>query len=74
MSPTLQADSLPAEPPREPKNTGIGNLSLPQGIFLIQELNQDLLHCRWILYQPSYQGDPQKVYLTEVTSNVYTST
>ena len=27
-SPTLQADSLPAEPPGKPKNTGVGSLSL----------------------------------------------
>ena len=32
--------------------------SLLQGIFLAQELNQGLLHCRWILYQLSYQGNP----------------
>ena len=38
------------------KNTGVGNLSLLQGIFLIQELNWDLLHCRQILYQLSYEG------------------
>ena len=30
-SPTLQADSLPAEPPGKPKNTGVGSLSLLQG-------------------------------------------
>ena len=29
--------------------------SLLQGIFLTQELNRDLLHCRWTLYQLSYQ-------------------
>ena len=28
-SPSLQADSLPAEPKRKPKNTGVGSLSLP---------------------------------------------
>ena len=49
-SPTLQADSLPAEPPGKPKNTGVGNLSFLQGIFPTQELNQGLLHWRWILY------------------------
>ena len=38
------------------KNTGVGNLSLLQGIFVTQELNQGLLHCRRILYQWSYQG------------------
>ena len=36
----------------------MGSLSLLQGNFLAQELNQGLLHCRWILYQLSYQGDP----------------
>ena len=56
-SPTLQVDSLPAEPPRKPKNTGVGSLSLLQGIFLTQELNQGLLYCRQILYQLSYQCD-----------------
>ena len=32
-SPTLQADSLPAEPPGKPKNTGLGSVPLLQGIF-----------------------------------------
>ena len=36
-SPTLQVDSLPSEPPGKPKNTGMGSLSLLQGIFLTQE-------------------------------------
>ena len=53
-SPTLQADSLPAELPGKPKNTGVGSLSLLQRIFLTQESNQGLLHCRQILYQLSY--------------------
>ena len=59
-SPALQADSLPAEPQGKPKNTGVGSLSLLQGIFPTQESNQPLLHCRWILYQLSYQGSPFK--------------
>ena len=33
-SPALQADSLPAEPPEKPKNTGVGSLSFLQWIFL----------------------------------------
>ena len=49
-SPALQADSLLSEPPGKPPNTGVGSLSLLQGIFLTQELNQGLLHCGWILY------------------------
>ena len=57
-SPTLQADSLPAEPPGKPKNTGVGGLSLVQGVFPTQESKQGLLHCRRILYQLSYQGSP----------------
>ena len=34
-------------------NTGVGSLSRLQRIFLTQELNWGLLHCRWILYQLS---------------------
>ena len=56
--PALQADSLPAEPQGKPKNTGVGSLSLLQGIFLTQESNWGLLHCREILYQLSYEGSP----------------
>ena len=33
-------------------------MPLLQGIFPTQESNWDLLHCRWILYQPSYEGSP----------------
>ena len=57
-SPALQADSLRAEPQGKPKNTGVGSLSLLQQIFLTQESNWGLLHCRWILYQLSNQGSP----------------
>ena len=35
----LQVDSLPAEPQRNPKNTGVGSLSLLQQIFPTQESN-----------------------------------
>ena len=55
-SPTLQADSLPSEPPGKPKNTGVGSLSLLQQIFLTQESIRGLLHCKRILYQLSNQG------------------
>ena len=57
-SPTLQADSLPTEPPGRPKQTGLGSLSLLQEIIPTQELNRGLLPCRQILYQLSYQGSP----------------
>ena len=48
-SSALQADSLLAEPPGKPKNTGVGNPSLVQWIFLNQELNQ--------LRSPTFQAD-----------------
>ena len=57
-SPALQTDSLLAEPPGKPKNTGVGSLSLSQGIFPTQEWNWGVLHCRWSLYQLSYPGSP----------------
>ena len=60
-SPALQADSLPFEPPGKPENTGVGSLSFLQGIFLTQELNRGLLHCRRFLYQLSYEGSPKKM-------------
>ena len=40
------------------QNTGVDSLSLLQGIFPAQGSNQDLLHCRQILYQLSYEGSP----------------
>ena len=45
---------------RVTKNSGVGILSLLQWIFLTQKLNQGLLHCRWILYQLSYEESPIK--------------
>ena len=32
-APSLEVDSLPSEPPGKPRNTGVGNLSLLQGIM-----------------------------------------
>ena len=45
------------------QNTGVGSLSLFQGIFPTQGLNQGLLHCRRILYQLSYRGSPHSLSL-----------
>ena len=39
-SPALQEDSLSAEPPGKPKNSGVGSLSLLQQIVPTQESNQ----------------------------------
>ena len=57
-SATLQVDSLLSELPGKHKNIGLSSQSLLQEIFSTQELNPGLLHCRWILYQLSYQGSP----------------
>ena len=57
-SPASQANSLLAEPPEKPENTGVGSLSLLQQIFPTQELNRGLLYCRRILYQLNYKGSP----------------
>ena len=57
-------DSLPAEPQGKPKNTGVGSLSLLQQIFLTQELNQGLLHCRQIVYQLSLVKKKKKKCLS----------
>ena len=41
------------------QNTGVGSLSLLQGVFPTQESNPGLPHCRWILYQLSHKGSPR---------------
>ena len=41
------------------QNTGVGTLSLLQGIFPTQGLNLGLPHCRRILYQLSHKGSPR---------------
>ena len=43
------------------QDTGVGSLSLLQGIFPTQGSNPVLLHCRRILYQLSHQGSNVKV-------------
>ena len=40
------------------QNTGVGSLSLLQGISLTQGSKPALLHCRWILYQLSHSEGP----------------
>ena len=71
-SPALQADSLPAEPQGKPKNIEVGSLSLLQQIFPTQESNWGFLHCRWILYQLSYQGKPRNnKYIFSVSFHYY---
>ena len=63
QSHSVVSDSLQPHGPQSPwsspgQNTGVGSPSLLQGIFPTQGLNPGLPHCRWILYQMSYQGSP----------------
>ena len=41
------------------KNTGVGSLSLLQGLFPTQGSNPGLPHCMWILYQLSHRRSPR---------------
>ena len=40
------------------QDTGVGSLSLLQGIFPTQGSNPGLWHYSWILYQLSHNGSP----------------
>ena len=40
------------------QNTGVGGLSILQGIFSAQGSNPGVPHCRWILNHSSHQGSP----------------
>ena len=67
MSPALAGGFFTTEPPDKWKwkqvspwnslgpSTGVGRLSLLQGMFPTQGSNPGLPHCRWILYQLSHQ-------------------
>ena len=45
-----------------PGQTGVGSLSLLQGIFPTQGLNPGLLNYRWILYQLSHKGSHKGIH------------
>ena len=69
MSNSLQPHGLYSPWNSPAQNTGVGSLSLPQGIFLTQELNLGLLHFRRILYQLSYQErEYQRTFLGKMLS------
>ena len=56
MADSLQPHGLSME--FSSQNTGVGSLSLLQGIFLTQELNPGLLHSRQISLPAELQGKP----------------
>ena len=60
---SVMSDSLPPHGLDSPwnspgHNTGVGSLSLLQGIFPTQGSNPGLPHCRQILYQLSHKRSP----------------
>ena len=59
LCPTLQPHGLCSLWNSPGQNTGVGSLSLLQGIFPTHGSNPGLLHCRWILYQLSHKGSPR---------------
>ena len=61
LSDSLQPHGLYSPWKSPGQNTGVGSLSLPQGIFPTQGLNSGLPHCRRILYQQSHKGSPRKL-------------
>ena len=61
MSDSLRPHGLYSSWNSPGQNTGVGSLSLLQGIFPTQGSNPGLQHCRQILYQLSHQGSPDEV-------------
>ena len=56
------------------QNTGVGSLSLVQGMFPTPGLNPGLPHCRQIPYQLSYQGSPSQRTEVFISQNPKTLT
>ena len=67
-SPTLQVDSLLADPQGKPRNAGVGSLSLLQRIFPTQILNWGLLHAggfftNWAIREAQCSADTWTFFL-----------
>ena len=71
------SDSLWPHGPYSPWNSpgqNTGRWPFPsQGIFLTQESNPGLPHCRWILYQLNHKGSPDNTRRKRKTVNRYGS-
>ena len=59
VSNSLQPHGLYSPQNSPGQNTGVGSLSLLQGVFPTQGSNPGLPHCRQTLYQLSHQGSPR---------------
>ena len=56
-NPALQVNSLPSEPPENPKNSGVGKSIPSLGDLPDPGIERGLLNCRWIVYKLRYQGN-----------------
>ena len=70
MSDSLQPRGLYSPWTSPGQNTGVGSLSLLQGIFPTQGSNPSLQHCRQILYQLSHRGSPPSPYRCQIVGDV----
>ena len=66
----IAGDSLSTEPQGKPKNTGVGSLFYLQQIFLTQESNWGLLHCRWIFLPTELSGKPGNMHVSLLFSQI----
>ena len=71
MSDSLQPHGLYSPWNSPSQNTGVGSLSLLQGISLTQGSNTGLPHCRRILYQLSHKGSPENSLKLNKNSSEY---
>ena len=56
---SIVSDSLRPHGILQGRNTGVGSLSLLQGIFPTQGSNSGFPYCRWFLYKLSHKGSPR---------------
>ena len=59
LCPTLWSHGVYSSWTSPGQSTGVGSLSLLQGIFPTQGSNPGLPHCRWIFYQLSHKRSPR---------------
>ena len=71
MSDSLQPHGLYSLWNSPGQNTGVGSLSLLQGVLPSQGLTPGLPHCRWILYQLSHQGSPNSIQHLLYADTIY---
>ena len=69
VSDSLQPSGLYSPCNSPGQNTGVGSLSLFQGIFPTQGSNPGLPHCRQILYHLSHKGSPNVCWTHEFESD-----